>query len=343
VTSGTASRFIAPAADQARLPVLLLSGFLGSGKTTLVNALLRDERLSGTAVAVNEFGPVPLDRDLIDHGEDRTVVMANGCLCCNLAGDMDQAVMRLFSRREDGSVPRFNRLLIEPSGLSDPAPIAQALLRNPVLSRAFRLEGIVTTVDAVFGAAQLDRHAETRRQVTLADTIVITKPDLAGAGAVTQLRTAIRRLNPAAPIELAEHGAVPIDAVLPPGFLGAASASLRRMPPFAEAADHLATIGAASLTADRPLRWTEFDLWLRGVRIRHAEQLMRLKGILSVAGEDRPIVVQGVHHVMHAPVVLDAWPGADHSSRLVVIADKPTAEAIRADWAAALPGLVQPH
>ena len=127
--------FLTPATDRARMPVALLSGFLGSGKTTLVNALLRDPRLAGTAVAVNEFGDVPLDRDLIDHGADRTVVMANGCLCCNLAGDMEDAVMRLFTRREANDLPRFERLIIEPSGLADPAPIAQAILRNPLMAR----------------------------------------------------------------------------------------------------------------------------------------------------------------------------------------------------------------
>ena len=179
--------FLSENADRGRLPVALLSGFLGSGKTTLVNALLRDPRLADTAVAVNEFGDVPLDRDLIDHGTDSTVVMANGCLCCNLSGDMEAAVMRLFSRREAGDVPRFKRLIIEPSGLADPAPIAQAILRNPMMARALRLEAIVTTVDAVFGEAQIAKHAETQKQVALADHLVLTKTDLADAGGVERV------------------------------------------------------------------------------------------------------------------------------------------------------------
>jgi G3E family GTPase len=171
---GVRRLFMSEEADRDRMPVVLLSGFLGSGKTTLVNALLRDARLADTAVAVNEFGAVPLDRALIDHGEDSTVVMANGCLCCNLSGDMETAVMRLFSRRESGALPRFKRLIIEPSGLSDPAPIAQAILRNPMMARALRLEAIVTTVDALFAETQLARHAETQKQVALADTLVLT-------------------------------------------------------------------------------------------------------------------------------------------------------------------------
>ncbi len=159
------SVFVSQDADRAKLPVALLSGFLGSGKTTLVNALLRHPAMTGTAVAVNEFGEVPLDADLIDHGADKTVVLANGCLCCNLSGDIDDAVMRLFSRREQGEVPRFQRLIIEPSGLSDPAPIAQAILRNPVMAASLRLESIVTTVDALFAQHQITRHPETRKAI----------------------------------------------------------------------------------------------------------------------------------------------------------------------------------
>lgn len=143
----------------------LLSGFPGSGKTTSINALLRDPLMARAAVAANEFGEIPLDRDLIGHGADKTVAMANGCLCRNLAGDMESAVMRLFSRRENRELPRFERLIIEPSGLSDPAPIARAILRNPILSRSMRLEAIITTVDSFFAETQLARHPEFGKQV----------------------------------------------------------------------------------------------------------------------------------------------------------------------------------
>ena len=208
-----------PGRRPRRLPVALLSGFLGSGKTTLVNALLRDPRLADTAVAVNEFGDVPLDRDLIDHGTDSTVVMANGCLCCNLSGDMEEAVMRLFSRRDAGDVPRFKRLIVEPSGLADPAPIAQAILRNPLMARALRLEAIVTTVDALFAEAQLARHPETRKQVALADRLVLTKTDLADAAASSGCARRCARLNPVAPIVTRKPGRVDAAALFPPAFL----------------------------------------------------------------------------------------------------------------------------
>lgn len=272
--------FLTLQADQSRLPVALLSGFLGSGKTTLVNALLRDPRMAGTAVAVNEFGEVPLDRDLIDHGADKTVVMANGCLCCNLAGDLEDAVMRLFSRREDGEVPRFQRLVIEPSGLSDPAPIAQSVLRNPVISRAMRLEAIVTTVDSLFGEAQLARHPETRKQVALADRLVLTKADLTAPDCIERLRLVLRDHNSSAPILMAGRGVVDAASLFPPSFFDPALSARTpgRSALLAESLDpdHIGQHAVVTLSANRPLGWRAFDDWLRQIRIRHGEHLLRV-------------------------------------------------------------------
>ena len=375
--------FLTQGAHSSRLPVALLSGFLGSGKTTLVNALLRDPRMAGTAVAVNEFGDIPLDRDLIDHGADKTVVMANGCLCCNLAGDMEDAVMRLFSRREGGQIPQFQRLVIEPSGLSDPAPIAQAILRNPVMSRAMRLETIVTTVDALFAETQMARHPETRKQVALADRLVLTKTDLAyqpamtptlpvmpttvgihafpatdqtpewrtqfpeplvsGTDGLDRLRLLLRDHNPAAPILVAAHGAIDAATLFTPSFFNpnAPASAPHRSGLFAESVDpgHIGRHAAVSLTADRPLRWRTFDDWLRRLRIGRAEHLLRIKGMLDIEGVDGPVVVQGVHHVLNAPVELDAWPENQRRSRLVLIADRATIAAATESWATALPGM----
>jgi G3E family GTPase len=336
--------FLTQDADRIRLPVALLSGFLGSGKTTLVNALLRDPRMAGTAVAVNEFGEIPLDRDLIDHGADKTVVMANGCLCCNLAGDMEDAVMRLFSRREGGEVPRFQRLIIEPSGLSDPAPIAQAILRNPVMARTMRLEAIVTTVDALFARTQLARHPETRKQVALAECLVLTKTDLAEADTIAPLRAELRDHNPTAPVVAASNGTIDAGLLFPPAFFDLASSETRphRSGLFAESVDpdHTGRHASVSLMADRPLDWRAFDLWLRGIRIGHAEQLLRVKGMLDIAGCDGPVVVQGIHHVLNAPIERDAWPSGARISRLVLIADPATIAIARESWAAALPSLI---
>jgi G3E family GTPase len=331
--------FVSPEHDSRRLPVLLLSGFLGSGKTTLVNALLRDPRLADTAVAVNEFGEVPLDAHLIEDGQDRTVVLANGCLCCNLAGDMEDAVMRIFSRREAGALPAFKRLIVEPSGLSDPAPIAQAILRNPVMSRAFRLEGIVATVDALFGEKQIAAHAETAKQIALADALVMTKADMTDASAQDRLRLALRRLNPGAEIFTALNGAVDPLALLPAGFLHPGMLAPARRFLIADSAPHQAETRAMTLLAEAPLDWRAFDAWLRKVRLGHAEQLLRVKGILNTADSQLPLVIHGVHHVLHTPVQLAAWPDDDRRSRIVLITRGLAKGVIEEAWANALPSL----
>jgi G3E family GTPase len=334
--------FVSQETDRSRLPVVLLSGFLGSGKTTLVNALLRDPRLADTAVAVNEFGEVPLDHHLIDQGRDRTVVMANGCLCCNLAGDLEDAVMRVFSRRQAGELPTFKRLIVEPSGLADPAPIAQAILRNPVMSRVLRLEAIVTTVDAMFAEAQLARHAESRKQISLADTLVLTKTDLADPSATQRVESLLANLNPQARSLEATHGAVDAAALFPESFFDPAAPAAPWSPRTIQPADHdhSGRTVAVSLIADAPLQWRVFDVWLRGIRIAHGEDLLRLKGFLNVADAHGPLVIQGVHHVVHPPVALDAWPDADRRTRIVAIATESAADAIEASWNAALPGLI---
>jgi G3E family GTPase len=325
---------------QGRLPVLLLSGFLGSGKTSLVNLLLRDARLADTAVAINEFGAVPLDQHLIDHGADKTIVLANGCLCCNLAGDMEDGVMRMFSRRAAGALPQFRRLIIEPSGLADPAPIAQAILRNPVMSRALRLEGIITTVDALFGARQIAEHEVTAKQIAMADRLLITKAELALPADVERLCRQLARLNPAAPVSIAP--VIAADEVLPAGFIDpAAGAAPPRSGFFAHTADaaHTRATQVTTLIAEHPLNWRGVEAWLRRLRLTHGENLLRLKAILNLAESPLPVAVHGVHHVMHPPVELAAWADADRRSRIVLITRNMNLQAIEAGWREALPDL----
>ncbi len=327
---------LSPEEDRHRLPVAVISGFLGSGKTTLLNRLLQDPRMADTAVAINEFGAIPLDQHLIDHGADKTVVIANGCLCCNVAGDMEEAVMRIFSRRESGATPHFARLLVEPSGLADPAPIAQAILRQPTLSRVMRLDGIVTVLDALFGPAHLRDHPEARQQARLADRIVLTKTDLADPA---PLRDALRTLGVAAPLLTAPHGEIDPAALFSASFLDPAAP----LSPVAEWVErespHVHSAATAlCLVADRALDWPGFDRWLRGVRTGHGEALLRVKGLLAVAGRPRPVVIQGVHHVLHPPAELADWPGDDRRSRLVLILRDPAlADALRLDWDRVLP------
>ena len=355
--------FVSEDADRHRLPVALLSGFLGSGKTTLLNRLLRDPRLADTAVAINEFGEVPLDQHLIDHGDDKTVVMANGCLCCNLAGDMEEALMRVFSRRESGAIPRFARLIVEPSGLADPAPIAQAILRNPLMSRFLRLDTTLTTVDALFGMRQLDQHAEARKQVAFADRILLTKTDLVTSEDAAALKARIARLNPTAEIIEVQHGTADPERLFAAQFLDTLTApsaiaqwldertATAHQPDHAHEhahahaheAHHSEAMDSVSLVSTAPLDWPAFEAWLRRLRLGSADDLLRCKGILNIAGQARPLVIQGVHHVLHPPVELDAWPSADHRSRLVFITRGALADEIGARWAADLAQMTHSH
>jgi G3E family GTPase len=332
--------FLDPIAAQQRLPVVLLSGFLGSGKTTLINRLLSEPALAGTAVAVNEFGAMPLDPLLIEHGAEASLVLANGCLCCRLAGDFDDAIMRVFTRRSEGALPDFRRLLIEPSGLADPAPIAQSILRNPVLSRLLRLEAIVATVDALGAPEQLARHPETAKQVALADRLVLTKTDLADARQIGTVRAELRRRNPLAPVFTAADG----PALLPAGFLDPTAPAERHSALVAEAvaADpaHTESTEAAVLIAETPLRWRPFEAWLRSVRLRPGGAVLRIKGLVSIAGTPGPVLIQGVEHVLHPPVALERWPDDDQRTRLVVISRGLPPGMVAEGWAQALPGMV---
>ena len=338
---------LSTAEDTARLPVAILSGFLGSGKTTLLNRLLQDPRMANTAVAINEFGAVPLDQHLIDHGGDKTVVMANGCLCCNLAGDMEDAVMRIFSRRQGGALPYFDRMIVEPSGLADPVPIAQAILRQPALSRAMRLEAIISMVDGVFGLRQLDEHPEALRQAAIADIRLVSKGDLTDTSA---LAARLRQINAAAPVLDVRDGAIDPACLFSTAFLQPSSGVSpiaewmgRHRPTHAHhhAHTHAADIESVSLVAEAPLNWAAFDHWLRAIRTRHAQDLLRVKGILSIAGRARPVVIQGMHHVLHPPAELPGWPGADQRSRLVLITRAEVAATINASWQAAVGELTE--
>jgi G3E family GTPase len=300
--------YFLPPDSGARLPVSLLTGFLGSGKTTLLNRLLQHPDMAKSAIVINEFGDVALDQLFVERTDGEVTVLANGCLCCDVQGDLEGVVGSLFGKRSRGDVPAFDRMLIETSGLADPGPIMQMLLNQPLVVDNFRLDAVVTTVDAIHGARQLREHPEAVKQVALADRLVVTKTDLVKPD--DSLMKVLARVNANAPLLRAREGIAPAD------LFGAdhTGADLQDA-----AHDHLHDIDTFSLVIDEPVEWRAFSAWLNRLKVEHADQLLRVKGIVHVAGEADPIAIHGVHHVFHPPMRVPRRAGMDARSRIVFI------------------------
>jgi G3E family GTPase len=306
-------------------PVNIVTGFLGSGKTTLLQRLLRSPELSDVAVLVNEFGEVGLDHHLLQNVAESTLLLENGCLCCAVRGDLQKALRDLLSRRTRGDIPHFRRVVIETSGLADPAPIAYTLLSEAVLRHHFRLSGIITTVDAVNGASQLDRFGESVKQVSMADRLVVTKTDLSDETTLAALRRRLRGLNVSAHIVDSGEIGGEVHQLLTDDIYDAAGKFREAAHWTAEEVDqhsshaHTSEVQSFAAVFDRPLDWTAFGVWASMLLHRYGADVLRLKGLLNIEGVPTPVLINGVQHIVHPPSHLDAWPDADRRSRLIFI------------------------
>ena len=318
----------------ARIPVTILTGFLGSGKTTVLNRLLRKPSLAGAAVIVNEFGAVGLDHLLIEASEEQFTLLDNGCVCCTVRGDLVATLKELDRRSSTGEAPLLSRVIIETTGLADPAPILHTLMAEAELSARFRIGSVVTTVDAVNGAATLERHPEAAKQVAVADRLLITKTDLVSDEAARRLGRRLDHLAPTVEQIVARDGEVDLElfASLPAD----AASDVTRIAARLEVAAHRDHdcgpdchhhdhdghhgIQSFSFVIDKPVEWNAFARWLDYVVALKGEDLLRFKGFVHVADEpERPLVLHGVQHVFHPPARLDRWPSEDRRTRLVFI------------------------
>jgi G3E family GTPase len=322
------------------LPLTLLTGFLGAGKTTLLNGLVKDPALADAVIIINEFGEVAIDHLLVEHVGDNMVLLQSGCLCCTIRGDLIDGLEKLLRDLDNGRL-KFNRVLLETTGLADPAPVLHTTMAHPYLVKRYRLDGVITVVDAVNGAATLDAHPEAVKQAAVADRIVLSKTDLAEPGAVDAIKTRLHTLNPATTILDAAKGEATAERLLNCGLYDPS----RKVPDVrkwlaaeAYADDHAhdghhghhhhhhdvnrhdAHIGSFVLTSDDAIPAGTLDMFLELLRATYGSQLLRLKGIVKLAEmPETPVVVHGVQHVFHPTARLERWPDDDHSTRLVFI------------------------
>jgi G3E family GTPase len=327
-----------------KIPVTLITGFLGAGKTTLISRLIRHPDMDRVAVVINEIGEIGIDNDLVKMSTENVSLLANGCLCCSVRTDLQDTLRELFGERRAGLIPDFDRVIIETTGLADPGPVIQTLSSDTMLGAHYRLDGVVTLVDAVNARDQLAQQQESQQQIALADRLFISKCDLVSAEEVDELMGDIAAINPRAdirrcvmgdlhPRDLTGLGLQNVRAgqdtlrflgeLKPEDAAGDAAYLASRLP-----GRHHPSVRTLSLRFDEPFTWSAFSAAMELLISLRGQDMLRVKGIVNVDG--RPVVVQGVGHVFHPPVTLERWPSEDQGSRVVFITRNIEAEKLRA-------------
>ena len=328
-----------------KIPVTLVTGFLGSGKTTLISKLLLHPDMRRVAVVINEIGEIGIDHDLVTLSSENITLLANGCICCSVRTDLQETLRDLFAQRRVGEVFDFDRVIVETTGLADPAPVVQTLASDTLLAAHYRLDGLITLVDGLHGVGQIDQQTEAVKQIAIADKILLTKTDLTSAEHLETLCGRIRQLNSHSPIEFIRQGEVDPKRLIDLG-LSSSRASLKTLQFLGEAltddavsadgagrylgqrsAAHNAAVKTLSLRFTEPFEWLSFSSALELLTTLRGPDLLRMKGIVNVDGD--PVVVQGVQHIIETPVKMDRWPSEDKDSRLVFIVRNMELEVIR--------------
>lgn len=329
----------------AGIPVTVLTGFLGSGKTTILNAVLTKPSMRGAAVIINEFGEVGLDHEFIESSSEDLVLISNGCVCCTVRGDLVSTLSVLSGKSDRAEIPSLNRVLLETTGLADPAPILHTLMSEPSVTARYRLDNVITTVDAAQGMSTLDQHPEAVKQAAVADRLLLTKSDLATPEVLATLRDRLAAINPGAEIKEVLKGDVDPSDLIGSGRYDPESKTVNvqewlRAEEFDDHHEHHEhhhvdrnrhndRIRAYCITRDHPISQEGFSAWLNIVSSMRGDDLLRVKGIVNITEHpSQPMVIHGVQHIFHPPEILDHWPSNDHRTRIVFITRDIDKEAI---------------
>ena len=324
-----------------RIPVTLLTGFLGSGKTTLLNHLLSQPAMKDSAVIINELGEAGLDHILAtqvdsEHIADNTVLLSSGCVCCTLKNELADTMRDLFFKRALQAIPQFNRLVIETTGIADPGPILANLMNEPVIESVFRLDAVVVTIDSEYGLQQLQAHAEARKQVAMADVLLLTKTDLASVETLATLKEKLITINPGATQHKIFHGQIDPDFIIDVGLFDPTGKHAEpqrwlRAPlkPASKLKNHKDEISSFTVTLPNPLNWRDLKPIILKLCQTYGANLLRLKGIIHAADLDYPFAIHAVHFTPYPPTELEGWTEDEPTNRIVIIGKGLDEEAIR--------------